>query len=177
MDVAEIQGTPLHKIKSHSLGIVLYVHVGRVAYHERPAFFYQPSVFSALHGMQANCSCSQSDWSTTPAGGLSVFCLHSGTVFKIVFRGQKICLRYFKIGQTYFEICALYFLFAPMWGKHTENQFSFFPPKNARFTTRVLRRRSSVSCRKTTARQPAAHRLYVRRYGFQFQIFFISSCS
>ena len=43
-----------------------------------------------------------------------------------VFRGRKICLRYFKIGQTYFEICALYFLFAPMWDKHTENQFSFF---------------------------------------------------
>ena len=35
-------------------------------------------------------------------------------VFKRVFRGGKICLRYFKIGQTYFEICALYFLFAPM---------------------------------------------------------------
>ena len=51
-------------------------------------------------------------WSPAPAGR--------------VFRGQKICLRYFKIGQTYFEICALYFLFAPMWDKHTENQFSFF---------------------------------------------------
>jgi len=48
-------------------------------------------------------------------------------VFKRVFRGQKICLRYFKIGQTYFEICALYFFFAPMWGERAENQFSFFP--------------------------------------------------
>ena len=47
-------------------------------------------------------------------------------VFGRVFREQKICLRYFKIGQTYFEICALYFFFAPMWGKHTENQFSIF---------------------------------------------------
>ena len=36
-------------------------------------------------------------------------------VFRRVFGGQKICLRYFKIGQTYFELCALYFLFAPMW--------------------------------------------------------------
>ena len=34
-------------------------------------------------------------------------------VFKRVFRGGKICLRYFKIGQTYFEICALYFFFTP----------------------------------------------------------------
>ena len=42
-------------------------------------------------------------------------------VFKRVFRGGKICLRYFKIGQTYFEICALYFLFAPMWVKCAEN--------------------------------------------------------
>ena len=24
----------------------------------------------------------------------------------------EICLRYFEIGQTYFELCALYFLFA-----------------------------------------------------------------
>ena len=48
-------------------------------------------------------------------------------VFKRVFRGQKICLRYFKIGKTYFEICALYFFFAPMWGERAENQFSFFP--------------------------------------------------
>ena len=47
--------------------------------------------------------------------------------FNAVFRGQKICLRYFKIGQTYFEICALYFFFAPMWGERAENQFSFFP--------------------------------------------------
>ena len=30
-----------------------------------------------------------------------------------VFWCGKICLRYFKIGQTYFEICALYFFFAP----------------------------------------------------------------
>ena len=48
-------------------------------------------------------------------------------VFKQVFSWRKICLRYFKIGQTYFEICALYFFFAPMWGERAENQFSFFP--------------------------------------------------
>ena len=47
-------------------------------------------------------------------------------VFKRVFSWRKICLRYFKIGQTYFEICALYFFFAPMWGERAENQFSFF---------------------------------------------------
>ena len=35
--------------------------------------------------------------------------------FERVFRGQKICLRYFKIGQTYFELRALCFFFAPMW--------------------------------------------------------------
>jgi len=34
--------------------------------------------------------------------------------FHPVFKGQKICLRYFEIGQTYFELCALYFFFAPM---------------------------------------------------------------
>ena len=61
-----------------------------------------------------------------------------GTVFKIVFRGQKICLRYFKIGQTYFEICALYFFLAPMWGKRAENQFSLFRTPNARFSTPVF---------------------------------------
>ena len=37
-------------------------------------------------------------------------------VFKRVFSWRKICLRYFKIGQTYFEICALYFFFAPRGG-------------------------------------------------------------
>ena len=77
-------------------------------------------------------------WSPAPADGLSVFCLYSGTVFKIVFREQKICLRYFKIGQTYFEICALYFFLAPMWGKRAENQFSLFRTPNARFSTPVF---------------------------------------
>lgn len=59
--------------------------------------------------MQASCFCLQSNWYTAPAGGLSVFCLHSGAIFKIVFREQKICLRYFKIGQTYFEFSQTYF--------------------------------------------------------------------
>ena len=58
-------------------------------------------------------------WSPAPAGR--------------VFRGRKICLRYFKIGRTYFEICALYFLFAPMWDKYTENQFSFFRTEKRQF--------------------------------------------
>ena len=67
--------------------------------------------------------------------------------FNVVFRGQKICLRYFKIGQTYFEICALYFFFSPMWGKRTENQFSIFCTENARFCGRVFQRfRRDKSC-------------------------------
>ena len=55
-----------------------------------------------------------------------------------VFRGRKICLRYFKIGRTYFEICALYFLFAPMWDKYTENQFSFFRTGKRLFKTKIF---------------------------------------
>ena len=61
-----------------------------------------------------------------------------GACFNVVFRGQKICLRYFKIGQTYFEICALYFLFAPMWDKYTENQFSFFRTGKRLFKTQIF---------------------------------------
>ena len=61
-----------------------------------------------------------------------------GACFNVVFRGQKICLRYFKIGQTYFEICALYFLFAPMWDKYTENQFSFFRTGKRLFKTKIF---------------------------------------
>ena len=60
-------------------------------------------------------------------------------IFKRVFRGQKICALYFKICLTYFELCQTYFFFAPMWDKRTENQFSIFAFKNARFTTPVLR--------------------------------------
>jgi hypothetical protein len=44
---------------------------------------------------------------------LSVFVCTFGAFFKRVFKGQKICLTYFKICLRYFEICALYFLFAP----------------------------------------------------------------
>ena len=61
-----------------------------------------------------------------------------GACFNVVFRGQKICLRYFKIGQTYFEICALYFLFALMLDKHTENQFSFFRTGKRLFKTKIF---------------------------------------
>ena len=61
-----------------------------------------------------------------------------GACFNVVFRGQKICLRYFKIGQTYFEICALYFLFAPMWDKCAENQFSFFRTGKRLFKTQIF---------------------------------------
>ena len=60
-------------------------------------------------------------------------------VLKRVFRGQKICALYFKICLTYFELCQTYFFFAPMWDKCTENQFSIFAFKNARFMTPVLR--------------------------------------
>ena len=58
-------------------------------------------------------------------------------VLKRVFRGQKICALYFKICLTYFELCQTYFFFAPMWDKCTENQFSNFPPENARFCGQV----------------------------------------
>ena len=61
-----------------------------------------------------------------------------GACFNVVFRGQKICLRYFKIGQTYFEICALYFFFAPTWGKCAENQFSFFRTGKRLFSTKIF---------------------------------------
>ena len=46
---------------------------------------------------------------------MAVFVRILSTIFTLVFMEQKICLRYFKIGQTYFKICALYFFFAPMW--------------------------------------------------------------
>ena len=59
-----------------------------------------------------------------------LFCPHYFTGFS---GSKKICLRYFKIGQTYFEICALYFFFSPMWGKQTENQFSSFRALNRPF--------------------------------------------
>ena len=75
-----------------------------------------------------------------PAGACLCFVRIFGACLNVVFRGQKICLRYFKIGQTYFEICALYFFFTPMWGKHTENQFSIFRTENARFCGRVFQR-------------------------------------
>ena len=67
-----------------------------------------------------------------------------GACSNVVFRGQKICLRYFKIGQTYFEICALYFFFAPMWGKRTENQFSIFRTQERPFSAPVFRSPMSV---------------------------------
>ena len=86
--------------------------------------------------------------------------------------GQKISGLLFKISGSDFKIRATNFFLAPMWGKRTENQFSFFPPKNARFTTRVLRRRSSLPGNGTAARQPATHSLYIRHNGFNFQTFF-----
>ena len=75
---------------------------------------------------------------------VSVFVCTFSLIFERVFGRQKICLRYFKIGQTYFKICALYFFLAPMWGKRTENQFSLFRPGNARFPAPFLRRTMSV---------------------------------
>ena len=47
-----------------------------------------------------------------PAGCLYFVCVFQA-FRKRVFRGQKICLTYFKICLTYFEICALYFFLAP----------------------------------------------------------------
>ena len=67
-----------------------------------------------------------------------------GGVLRRVFRGGKICALYFKICQTYFEIGQTYFLFAPMWGKRTENQFSFFSVRKAVSGLRFPRRRLSA---------------------------------
>ena len=61
-------------------------------------------------------------------------------VFKRVFRGQKIGLRYFKIQGTNFKICALYFFFSPTLGKRTENQFSIFRTKKGLFSGPVFSR-------------------------------------
>ena len=47
----------------------------------------------------------------------SDFVVFQGMQNRLFGKAQKICLRYFKIGQTYFEICALYFLFAPKGGE------------------------------------------------------------
>ena len=94
-------------------------------------------ILSAFPELTGNRFCTKKAISLTPAGGLSVFCLHSGAVFKIVFRGRKICALYFKICLTYFEICRTYFLFAPTWGLRAENQFSFFRAKKCRFSIPV----------------------------------------
>ena len=47
----------------------------------------------------------------------SDFVVFQGMQNRLFGKAQKICLRYFKIGQTYFEICALYFFFAPNGGE------------------------------------------------------------
>ena len=61
-------------------------------------------------------------------------------IFKRVFRGQKIGLRYFKIQGTNFKICALYFFFSPMWVLRTENQFPIFSTKKGLFSGPVFSR-------------------------------------
>ena len=61
-----------------------------------------------------------------------------GAVFKRVFTGKKICLTYFELCQTYFELSLRYFFLAPMWGKHTENQFSLFPARIQTFPCRFF---------------------------------------
>ena len=61
-------------------------------------------------------------------------------VFKRVFRGQKIGLRYFKIQGTNFKICALYFFFSPMWVLRAENQFPIFSTKKGLFPGPVFSR-------------------------------------
>ena len=74
----------------------------------------------------------------------SVFVRLFGTCFNIVFRGQKIGLRYFKIQGTYFKICALLFFFSPMRVKSAENQFSIFPFPERRFSVPIFCRAMSV---------------------------------
>ena len=108
----------------------------------------------AFPELTGNRFCTKKAIGLAPAGGLSVFCLHSGAVFKIVFRGRKICALYFKICLTYFEICRTYFLFAPTWGLSAENQFSFFASKYPLFLACLFVPGISVSMRRTrTLRQ------------------------
>ena len=57
--------------------------------------------------------------------------------FKRVFRGRKICLKYFELCQTYFKLSQRYFFFAPMRGLRSENQFSIFGHGKRRFQTSV----------------------------------------
>ncbi len=69
---------------------------------------------------------------------MSAFVSIFRSIFKRVFKGQKICPTYFEIGLTYFKIQGTYFFFAPMWGKRTENQFSLFRAPNGRFSAPVF---------------------------------------
>ena len=64
--------------------------------------------------------CPKGHWSPAPAGR--------------VFTGQKISGLLFKISGSDFEIRATNFLFAPMRGKYTENQFSIFYGQNSPFS-------------------------------------------
>ena len=91
----------------------------------------------AFPELTGNRFCTKKAIGLAPAGGLSVFCLHSGAVFKIVFRGRKICALYFKICLTYFEICRTYFLF--------EISFHFSAQKSAVFPHRFPAALLSVS--------------------------------
>ena len=93
---------------------------------------------------------------------MAVFVRILSTIFTLVFMEQKICLRYFKIQGTYFKICALYFFFSPMWGKHTENQFSIFPLKKGRFPVLVFHFSSRPAQCKTQVTPAAITELFVK---------------
>ena len=49
-----------------------------------------------------------------------------------------------KLVACFSKLVATNFFFAPMWGKHTENQFSFFHPQERPFSVPVFRRPMSA---------------------------------
>ena len=75
------------------------------------------------------------------------------TIFKRVFRGQKINGLLFKISGSDFKIRATNFFFTPVWVLITENQFSIFRTKIRRFTPPVFHRPLSVSACGTGGRK------------------------
>ena len=99
-----------------------------------------PSTNCRTTGRNAQASrpnlCATKTLAETQSGFVRLFRM----IFKRVFRGQKIGLRYFKIQGTNFKICALYFFFSPMWVLRIENQFPIFSTKKGLFPGPVFSR-------------------------------------
>ena len=73
-------------------------------------------VLSAFSGHVANGFVPEGPLVTGTSRACLYFVCISGTVFKRVSVGRKICLTYFELCQTYFKIHRTYFFFAPMRG-------------------------------------------------------------